>query len=309
MNTMKLLPTRASLMLAIMMVCGAALASTPVDEQAVMANDGRVSVENISGNVTVRGWDRAEVRVTGELGDDVEALDIRSDGRNVRIEVRHAEQNRKSWDWRSDRRDATLEVRVPRRAELEVGTTSATIDVREHMGRQRISSVSGDIDLVLGEVESRVKSISGQVEARGRDVAIDASVESVSGDVEVIGFRGDIELETVSGDIELRDASVRDGDAESVSGDVDLRMKLASNGEFEIETISGDVSIEFEPPVDATVRAESHSGRIDDFFGIQAERTRKYGPPNRRLRASAGAGSADVTISTLSGEIRNRTRD
>lgn len=300
---------RTTLIVATLLVGAASQADSSIDDTAVMAGDGRVTIDNLSGSVDVSGWDRAEVRVTGELGDDVEGVDIQSDGKNVTIEVRHKKQDGKKWDWRDNSRNATLSIRVPRRSRLEVATTSASIDVADHVGPQRVKSVSGSIDIVLGEVESEVGSISGQVEARGRDVSIDASLESVSGDVEVIGFRGDIELETVSGDIELRDARVREGDVESVSGDVDLRMRLAANGELDIETISGDVSIEFDGPVDATVRAESHSGGIDDFFGIQAERARKYGPPNRRLRATSGDGGADVSISTLSGDIRNRTRD
>ncbi|MEO1574172.1 MAG: DUF4097 family beta strand repeat-containing protein [Pseudomonadota bacterium] len=309
MNDSTLNFVRSTMIAAALCFSAATQAGTSVDDTAAMDSDGRVAIENLSGRVEVSGWDRSEVRVTGELGDDVEGLEIDSDGRNVTIEVRHSNSDRRKWDWRDNSRDATLEIRVPRRAALEVSTTSANIDVADHVGSQRIKSVSGSIDIVLSEVESQVKSISGQIEARGRDVSIDASLESVSGDVEVIGFRGDIELETVSGDIELRDARVKESDVESVSGDVDLRMRLAANGELDIETISGDVSIEFEGPVDATVRAESHSGDIDDFFGIQATRARKYGPPNRRLRATSGAGSADVSISTLSGDIRNRTRD
>ena len=291
------------------LVSAACHADTLVDETAAMSAEGRVSVSNVAGSVTVTGWERSEVRVSGELGENVEALDIESDGRNVTIEVRHDGDKRKGWDWGNRDHDATLTVRVPVRSTLEIDTVSATIEVSDHAGRQRISSVSGNIEMVLGEVESRVKSISGQIEARGRDVSIEAGLESVSGDVEVIGFRGDIELETVSGDIELSDARVRDSDVESVSGDIDLRLRLASNGELDIETVSGDVSIELDRPIDATVRAESYSGSIDDFFGIAPERTRKYGPPNRRLRAVSGSGSADVSVSTLSGDIRNRTRD
>ena len=75
-----------------------------------------------------------------------------------------------------------------------------------------------------------------------------------------------------------------------------------------METVSGDVSMEFDGVVNATVRVETHSGDIDDFFDVEAERTRRYGP-GRRLRASAGDGSAVVSISTLSGDVRNRTRD
>jgi hypothetical protein len=56
------------------------------------------------------------------------------------------------------------------------------------------------------------------------------------------------------------------------------------------------------------MKVDSHSGDIDDFFGAEAQRTSKHGP-GRRLRATAGSGNAAVNISTLSGDVRNRTRD
>lgn len=307
MNTKTFLFLKTSLALLSVGLCVAASAEKTIDETAAISPEGRVQISNVQGSVTVSGWDRSEVRITGELGDDVERLDIESDGRNVEITVAHPDKG-KRWDWSRGDRDATLNVRVPVRSQLEVSTTSANIDIDKHSGPQRVKSVSGSIELTLSEVEADIKSISGNIEARGSDISIDATLESVSGDVELIGFRGDVEMESVSGDLELRDARVRDADIETVSGDVDLRFTIGSNGEMDIETISGDVSLEFEGVIDATIVVDTHSGGIDEFFGIEPERTRRYGP-GRRLRASSGEGNADITVSTLSGDVRNRTRD
>lgn len=304
MNTRTFMTSAALLCCA---MCAPTWADKSIDESASIAPEGRVRIFNVSGSVDVVGWERSEVRVTGELGEGVERLDIESDGRNVSIEVTHPD-NGKGWDWRKSDRDANLKIRVPTRSQLEVATTSADIDINDHTGAQRIKSVSGSIELSLSQVEAIIKSISGNIEARGSDVNVEATLESVSGDVELIGFRGDLEMETVSGDVELRDARLRDGDFESVSGDVDLRFSLGSNGELDIETISGDVSLEFEGVIDATIRVDTHSGSIDEFFGVEAERTRRHGP-GRRLRATEGEGNADISVSTLSGDVRNRTRD
>ena len=46
-----------------------------------------VEVENLAGSVVVHGWTRAEVRVTGTLGDDVEELEITGQGSRISIEV------------------------------------------------------------------------------------------------------------------------------------------------------------------------------------------------------------------------------
>ena len=52
-----------------------------------MSPDGRVLVSNISGSVTVSGWDRPEVEVTGKLSDGVDRLLFEADGSDVIIEV------------------------------------------------------------------------------------------------------------------------------------------------------------------------------------------------------------------------------
>ena len=303
---------KAPLLLIALLICAATLADSKVDiyETAQMSPEGRVSVTNIAGKVTAKGWDRSEVSLTGTMSEGIERLEFESNGRNVTIEVIYKGRGDRDhgWNWDNRGKNAQLELLMPLRADLEIETTSADIKIENHVGPQDIKSVSGDIEIALGEIEANVRSISGSIDARGRDVTIEAQLESVSGDVELVGFRGDLEAETVSGDIEVRKANIVDGEFESVSGDIDLRLKLASNGGLEIETVSGDVSLEFDGPVDARMKVDSHSGDIDDFFGAEAQRTSKHGP-GRRLRATAGSGNAAVNISTLSGDVRNRTRD
>src|SRR6056300_662912 len=47
-----------------------------------------VHVSNIAGEVTISGWSRNEVEVTGELGRDVEELIVERDGDKVTIKVK-----------------------------------------------------------------------------------------------------------------------------------------------------------------------------------------------------------------------------
>ena len=52
----------------------------PVNRTVPADAAGEVEISNVSGTIDVRGWDRSEVQVTGELGDDVERLDVESSG-------------------------------------------------------------------------------------------------------------------------------------------------------------------------------------------------------------------------------------
>lgn len=287
-----------------------AAAQKPIDEQATMRADGRVTVVNVAGDVKIRGWDRAELRLTGRLSENVERLDFDANGTDVSIEVVYKKRHKRDhgWDWGRDDSNTFLDIKLPSDADLDVNTVSANIDIDGHRGPQRIESVSGEIELTLSEREADVQSVSGNIDARGGQAQIEAQLSSVSGDVKVRGFNGDIEVETVSGDMDIRDVQARDAEFESVSGDIDLTITLASNGRLEMETVSGDIGLAFIGGTRGRFRIDSHSGDIDSFCGLRAERTKRYGP-GYRLRGECGGGGADVSISTLSGDVRNRSRD
>ena len=60
------------LILVVGLAASPALAERVIDETVATIPDGEVSIELIAGSVTVTGWDRSEVQVTGTIGDDVE---------------------------------------------------------------------------------------------------------------------------------------------------------------------------------------------------------------------------------------------
>ena len=58
-----------------------------VDKRAPADPQGEVEVSNVAGNVSISGWDRNEVQVTGSLGEDVERLDFISEPKRTIIRV------------------------------------------------------------------------------------------------------------------------------------------------------------------------------------------------------------------------------
>ena len=59
-----------------MLVTAPAFAGQSVDKSWDVDENATISIENIAGNIEVRGWDRAEAHLTGELGDSVDELEI-----------------------------------------------------------------------------------------------------------------------------------------------------------------------------------------------------------------------------------------
>lgn len=274
---------------------GLTWAGTPIEETMTLAGDGRVTVINVAGEIVVEGWDREEVELTGELGDDSE-LDVRDTAGGVRIEVKS--ESRRGWGRGFESTD--LFLRVPRTASLDVTGVSADVRISRMRGpRVEAESVSGDVEVEAETEELDLSSVSGDIEFTG--AARRSSVESVSGDIDLSGISGDLDASLVSGDVELNGGSLQRGQFESVSGTLELRMALEPGGRLTIESMSGDVLLELPGEQAGDFRAQTFSGEIRSEFGRPYSEDRG---PGSRLEHQVGDDGATIRIETFSGDIR-----
>ena len=116
---------RLSLLLA---VTGGAFASTPINETRSVNADARIDVSNIKGDVTISGWDKNEVSITGMLGENVKKLAIDGSGSSLSIKVEPPDKQ--GWfNWGSESRmgNTSLDLKVPRNAEMKIEVVSADV--------------------------------------------------------------------------------------------------------------------------------------------------------------------------------------
>lgn len=280
---------------------GAALGDVEVNRTLEAAANATIEIENTSGEITIRGWDRNEVSVSGWIGDDVEELVVEGGRNSIVIEV-EIEGGR---GWRSRDTDADLEIMVPRGARLEVETVSASIDVTDFDGRLEAESVSGGID-VSGTLNlAELETVSGSIEMIGANTR--TSAESVSGSIRIEGAADRVEATTVSGRVEVEAGEIHRGDFESVSGSVSVECSLSPEARLEAGSHSGNVTVTLPGDLSASFEATSFSGSIDNDFGPEAERTSKW-VPSKSLEFTTGGGDAEVILETFSGNIRIRRK-
>ncbi len=276
-----------------------AVADSEVERRVPARPDGLVTVSNVSGSVTVTGWNRNEVEVIGDLGRGVEELVIDSSGRVTDIEV---ELRGRSHGWDGN---ARLEIRVPEGSSLDIEVVSAEVEVTNVHGDVTIESVSGSIEIESSSKAVDLESVSGSIEVEGEFERLDA--ESVSGRVQVRGTAQEVDLSTVSGELELRVDGIRRGDLSTVSGSIELVGDLDSRAEIEAESHSGSIELQLPSSTSARFRVATHSGRINNELGPPAERTSRYAP-GRRLEFELGKGDGRITIDTFSGSVSLRRR-
>lgn len=284
---------------------GIALAGTPISETRDVSADATVEISNVRGLVTVRGWDKPTVEITGTLGEGSKGLTIDGSGSRLRIKVEPpGSQGWFSWGSSNNMQDSTLDIRMPRQGSLQVDVVSAMVDASGIAGRElRVETVSGKVKLEAKVRELAVDSVSGNIEMNGS--ADHAKLESVSGDVRLRATGGEFKFDTVSGDVDVELATYRAITGGTVSGDMRLRGSPARDARVEVETMSGDVNLDLPGDASGQLHAETFSGSLDTDFGKVAEPD--HGP-GRSLQSTMGDGAGRYHLETFSGDIEIRKR-
>ena len=273
----------------------AALAGTPINKLTVADPTGTVEISNTAGTVTVTGWDRNEVEVTGELGKGTERLDFTKADKITRIKV--VLPNRSN-----NVEDTDLIVKVPAASLVSVNTVSADIGVQGVRGTQRLQSVSGEMRTEASGEDIECRTVSGDVNIAGSGRKGLVSITTVSGDAIATRLAGEVNGSTVSGNLTLGVGETSRSRLRSTSGDLTLQGSLAADARLDIESISGDVRLDLVGKTGADFDVASFSGDIRNCFGPQPVRTDEYAP-GKEWRHQEGDGSARVRIKTLSGDV------
>jgi DUF4097 and DUF4098 domain-containing protein YvlB len=181
-----------------------------------LVETGRVSLENINGDVQINVWDKAEVKIEAikeassrEYLDGLE-IDVRTSANSVRIDTIYPQNRgeRGLFNWGNhDHGQVTYTITVPRQAELD------------------------SIELINGELE--ISGVVGGIKA-----------QTINGTLRVRGVSGSVALETVNGEVNVSFDKLTSKDRISIDS-VNGRIELSAGAEVRAETVNGHLSNEF----------------------------------------------------------------
>jgi DUF4097 and DUF4098 domain-containing protein YvlB len=290
----------AALLCALLAVAAPAAADRPVDETRAVDAGARISIETLSGEVTVTGWNRDEVHVTGTVGDDTRGLKITGGGGTLEIEVDIPEGRHEG---KRDL-DVHLQISVPAGARLEVESVSTSTAVTGVSGPVDVESVSGGVEIDGTPESVSAETVSGGIKVTGSRGRVHA--ESVSGSVEIDGGSGEVHAGTVSGRVMVDVGTVESGRLETVSGEVTFSGALAPGGDLGVEAHSGRVVVALPAGTSARFRVETFSGGIDNELSADEPRKTSQYTPGKELEFTLGAGDGEVRIESFSGQVTLR---
>ena len=224
------------------------------DQTYPFNSNGKISVSNINGSITVEAWDRNEIRLEAvKTADSRESLSMVDIDINAKIDRFKVSTDYQNWNndgrnnnWRKGR-SIRVEFRltVPRTAFLD------------------------DIETVNGSV-----SVSNMTNF--------TRISAVNGGVRAINLSGTAELSTVNGKTEAEFDSLRATD------------------NIKLETVNGTVSLLLPSDINATVKASTVNGRINNDFGLPVKKGKYVG---RDLCGRIGSGSVEVNLSAVNGTL------
>lgn len=266
-----------------------------VDETREIATDGSVIVENMAGSIEFSVWDEAKIEISGELGDDVEKLEITESAKGIHVRV-HNKGNTNRVE------DTKLHLKIPVNASVEAESISADVSVEGSKGESIVANtVSGDVDVNASPQRLEVHSVSGDTEFEG--TTLRSSVETVSGEITVSGVGGEVNISTVSGDVSLVAQEVDRARFESVSGDMKLELAVSDGGRLTSESMSGDLVLRLPANQQASFTAQTYSGDIRSDFGESARGSRG---PGSILEYNEGNNGTSIRLDSFSGDIHIR---
>lgn len=282
---------------------GAVLADRDVSRTVSADPSGEVSIEILFGTVEVIGWSKAEVKIEGTVGNEVEdvEIDIDEDVISIEVDVDDIYEGRRGTSGNSLRAD--LVIHVPAGSFVEVEGINADVVVRDVEATVSVESVNGDV-----EISGTVREV--EVETMASDVVFDGEVrnfeaESAAGSITVNGLNGNIDVETVAGNVRVTAIRLDGGDLSTVSGNIRLEGPLGGGGRLDIEAVSGNVELFLPSGSSADVYMSSFSGSIETDFGVQGRKEDRYSP-EKSARFTVGSGGFQINIETFSGTCEVR---
>ena len=176
----------------------------------------KVTVDAKGCAVTVRGWDKSEVRYrvvqfSGQLNRTPLNITADHSESSVTVRVNNTDIDAQGGHFNGDVNRTRIELFVPKKSNLKIKTD----------GEIRLEGVSGDVDLSGSDESITVRDVDGTLQ-----------VSSSDGRIRVIGFKGEITAQSSDGMISL------EGDFRKLTakaGDGSIFLTLPDNVQADLE--------------------------------------------------------------------------
>ncbi len=275
-----------------------------------------------SGNITVTGGDRREVRVNADKESLVMLRRTEDPKRNedpkivplaTRIDVLVSDSQKNGPGRSNDCRGTTdVELEVPRGATLYLKTREGDVEIAD-VAEVRVETTSGNINLRRVTKATEVNSVSGDVSLEDSNGRI--RLRSISGNIDAVNAKVNepndfLYAKTMSGDVRLEQVAQPRVESGTITGEVSYTGPLARGGSYQFQTTTGDISLIMPDTVSFQVTAKvAQGGEVVTDFPLKY--TGETDPvavlSSGKIMGTYGSGpAAIIKLTSFSGTLRLR---
>lgn len=248
----------------------------------------RVSLINLKGRVSVKGWEKQEVHVVSLTASPEVEMDTEQFPSTGIAEKIHFTTHILNPQIPDKSADYTLEV--------PLGTS---LEIRSPEGSVQIQTLTGDasVDTVGGTIA--VSDISGHL-----------SVRSIGGDIEIVRPAGRVEANSICGSLRVVNPSSYHLRAATTSGKIFYEGDILAGGEYQLSDYSGDMDIVTPAAASFELSAKTVRGKVIADPDV-ALTPRRHTPlrgsyAGNSLFGTHNNGKATIEATSFSGVIRIR---
>lgn len=287
-----------SLFLFCLMIAGSVVAGEDFEKSLQVSVDGKVYIDNDRGEVKVEGWDKAEVKVSGELANSAHELIFKNKGKKTLIKVTMKRGGHRGHKAHSQ--GNYLTVFLPKEKKLHFKGRDTDFQISGLNAGIQGNTVNGDLH--VKDVHSRINisTISG-------DIVVDKSsgtayVESMKGDIDFVGTFEDVHLQSVAGDIWADIAEVEKLKSKNVTGSTLVVGDLMSEAYVKLTSVNGDINYKVANKLNAECEiATRFGGEITN--NISEDMPKSSILQQKKLKMVSGDGSATLVMNSISGRV------
>jgi hypothetical protein len=245
-----------------------------------LAPGGTISVSNVSGEISITGYNGATVTVAayreGPDKDAVQILDQSSPG-HVSLSAQYPSSG-------SSHASVRFVIQVPRALSYEFDS------LKSASGNIQVTDVTGDIKTKAASGNITIQQVTGNVE-----------VSAASGDIKITQVTGAVTASAASGDVTATSISGT-VNATTASGNVDVELTgVVASGDMKFSTASGQVKVKAPAQLNAQVELSTASGSIQTDFPLTIQDLDHHG---KKASGQVGTGAIKLKISAASGNVQ-----
>jgi len=278
-----------AILLGLISLPGAAVAAPGRMEKAFETTlDPQVMLNNLRGQVVVRGWDRPQVHAdcaTQSPHVEMDAETIPHTGPAERVELAaHVLDPLVTGD--AETVDCTLIVPI-----------GASIEIKNRQGSVQIERIRG--------LHVWVESAGGRLSAT--DVTGHLVARSLGGDIEIIRASGRVEAVSITGTLRFVHPTSKNLRGNTNSGKITFLGDFAPGGDYVLSTYSGDIEVLCPETASFELKARTVKGKLDNAVRLTPRRhpVTPLGVTSSLL-GTRNTGNAIVDLTSFSGTIRLR---